>query len=123
MADGSNRYDPAWEEPENWDDDNDCTSSDAHSLNAATKTEVCWDSTSDYNCKFWNGKDWSELEDTGAQDEFEEEHNTNIHYRDIVTVPQESDGSLGGDSDDNAIILDDLVWITENSTITDTDTR
>ncbi|KAJ7339400.1 Small RNA 2'-O-methyltransferase [Desmophyllum pertusum] len=123
VADGSNRYDPAWEEPENWDDDNDCTSSDAHSLNAATKTEVCWDSTSDYNCKFWNGKDWSELEDTGAQDEFEEEHNTNIHYRDIVTVPQESDGSLGGDSDDNAIILDDLVWITENSTITDTDTR
>ena len=42
----------------------------------------------------------------------------NIHYRDNVTVQQESDGSLNNDSDDNDI--DDLVWIIDNSTITDT---
>ncbi|XP_078382520.1 small RNA 2'-O-methyltransferase-like [Oculina patagonica] len=121
VADESKRPAPTWEGPENWDVDEYCSSCDAYSLNAATETEVCWDSTNDYNSKFWNGEDWSELEDCGVQEEFEEEHSTNFHYSDHATVPQESDGSLGNDSDDNDI--DDLVWITENCTITDSDTK
>lgn len=116
MTDESGRHAPAKEEPENWDEDDNFPSSDGYSLNTPNMTEVCWDSIND--CKFWNGKDWSELEESGAQDEFEEEHSMNIHYRDNVTVQQESDGSLNNDSDDNDI--DNLVWITENSTITDT---
>lgn len=121
VGDESKRPVPTWAEPENWDEDEYCSSCDAHSLNAATETEVCWDSTNDNNCKFWNGEDWSELEYCGAQEEFEEEHSTNFHYRDNATVPQESDGSLGNESDDNDI--DDLVWITENSSITDSDAK
>lgn len=108
--------DPAKEEPENWDEDENIPTSDGHSFCTANKKEVCWDSVND--CKFWNGKDWSELEESGAQDELEEEHSMNIHYRDNVTVQQESDGSLNNDSDNNDI--DDLVWIIENSAITDT---
>lgn len=121
VAEESKRPAPAWEEPENWDEDEYCSSCDAHSFNASTETEVCWDCTNDYNGKFWNGKDWSELEDSGDQEEFEEEHSTNVHYRNNAAVQQESDGSLGNNSDDNDI--DDLVWITENSTITDSDRK
>ena len=115
MTDESRRHDPAKEEPENWDhEDENFSSSDGHSFDAAKKREVCWDSVND--CKFWNGKDWSELEESGSQDQLEEEQNMNMHYRDNVTVQQESDGSLNNDSDDNDI--DDLVWIIENSAIT-----
>ena len=116
MTDESRRHDPVQDKSENWDEVENFPSSDGHSFNVAQKTEVCWDSVND--SKFWNGKDWSEPEESGAQDDFEEEHIMNIHYRDNVTVQQESDGSLNNDSDDNDI--DDLVWITENSTITDT---
>ena len=115
-TDESRRHDLAREEPEDWDEDENFPSSDGCSFDTANKTEVCWDSVND--CKFWDGKDWSELEESGAQDQLEEEHNMNIHYRDNVTVQQESDGSLNNDSDDNDI--DDLVWIIDNSTITDT---
>lgn len=116
VTDESRVNDPATEKAENWDEDEDLPSSDGHSFDTAKKTEVCWDSVND--CKFWNGKDWSELEESRAQDQLEEEHSMNIHYRDNVTVRQESDGSLNNDSDDNDI--DDLVWIIENSAITDT---
>lgn len=114
MTDESRVNDPATEKAENWDEDEDLPSSDGHSFDTAKKTEVCWDSVND--CKFWNGKDWSEPEESRAQDQLEEEHSMNIHYRDNVTVRQESDGSLNNDSDDNDI--DDLVWIIENSAIT-----
>lgn len=116
VADESKTTVSACVEPENWDDDESCSSRDARGLNAATVTEVCWDPTSDYNCKLWNGKDWSELEGSEAQEEFEEEYSPNIHFRENATVSQENDGSLGSGDDDNDI--DDLVWITENSTIT-----
>ena len=115
MTDESRRHDPVQEESENWNEDENFLSSDGHSPNAANKTEVCWDSVND--CKFWNGKDWGELEESGAQDDSEEEHSMTIHYRDNATVQQESDGSLNSGSDDNDI--EDLVWITEKSTITD----
>lgn len=110
-ADESKTTVSAWVEPENWEDEESCPSRDAHGLHAETETEVCWDPTNDYNCKLWNGKDWTELEDSGAQEEFEEEYSTNVHFREIATVPQENDGSLGSDDND----IDDLVWITENS--------
>lgn len=116
VTEESRGNDPAKEEPENWDEDENIPTSDGHSFCTANKKEVCWDSVND--CKFWNGKDWSELEESGAQDELEEEHSMNIHYRDNVTVQQESDGSLNNDSDNNDI--DDLVWIIENTAITDT---
>jgi len=116
VTDESRRHDPVKEEPENWDEDENFLSSDGHSFDTANKSDVCWFSVND--SKFWNGKDWSELEESGAQDEFEEEHSMNIRYTDNVTIQQESDGSLNNDSDDNDI--DDLVWITKKSTITDT---
>ena len=103
--DESNRFqDSEWKEPENWDDDSDndvCTNSGAHDLNAATKSEVCWDWSND-RCKFWNGEDWGEIEDGGSQEEVEE-YSANLHNRDNVMVVQQSDGSLSNDSDDNDI--------------------
>lgn len=108
--------DATWDEPENWEDDSDtnsCVASNANtaSLNTAANTEVCWDSSDDC-CKLWNGKDWGELEDSGAQEEVEEEYITNLHYRDNVTIAHESDGSLSNDSDENDI--DGLLWISDS---------
>lgn len=108
--------DATWDEPENWEDDSDtnsCVASNANtaSLNTAANTEVCWDSSDDC-CKLWNGKDWGELEDSGAQEEVEEEYITILHYRDNVTIAHESDGSLSNDSDENDI--DGLLWISDS---------
>lgn len=112
-VDNSNRFqDSVWEEPENWDDDSNSTFT-APNVCSITNTEVCWDNSND-GCKLWNGMDWGALEETGVEEDVEEEFSTNLHYRDNVTIPQESDdGSLSNDSDNNE--TDDLVWISDNS--------
>lgn len=106
------------EEAENWENVNDdevCTTSAAKVLTPSLQSEVCWELPNDC-CKFWNGKDWSEVEEQGTQEE-EEESDTSFHYRDNVTIAQESDESLSNDSDEND--FDGLVWMTENSSVTE----
>lgn len=102
---GEYNRESAWEEPENWDGDDD-GASDGYT---ASNTEVCWDDSNDW-CKLWNDKDWSEYEE-GRVEEHEDEdedYSRNILYQNSLTVAQESDGSLNNESDDN---MDSLVWI------------
>ena len=104
------------EEPENWDNVNDdevCTTSAA--LAPSLQSEVCWELPNDC-CKFWNGKDWSEVEEQGTQEE-EEESDTPFHSGYNVIIVQESDESLNNDSDEND--FDGLVWMTEKSSVSE----
>ena len=106
------------EEAENWENVNDdevCTTSAAKVLTPSLQSEVCWELPNDC-CKFWNGKDWSEVEEQGTRED-EEESDRSFHYRDNVTIAQESDESLSNDSDEND--FDGLVWMTENSSVTE----
>lgn len=112
----SKRPDSAWTEPENWDAADEITT-DANVKQTEANTEVCWDSANGCNNKCWNGEDWSKLEEYGADDEFQEENSFNFHNSYTVAVPLESDGSGSDDIDGNEI--GDLVWITENTAITD----
>ena len=105
------------EEPEHWENVNDdevCTTSAA--LTLPLQSEVCWELPNDC-CKFWNGKDWSEVEEQGTQEE-EEESDTPFHFGYNVTfIVQESDESLNNDSDEND--FDGLVWMTEKSSVSE----
>lgn len=104
------------EEPENWENVNDdevCTTSAA--LAPSLQSEVCWELPNDC-CKFWNGKDWSEVEEQGTQEE-EEESDTPFHSGYNVIIVQESDESLNNDSDEND--FDGLVWMTEKSSVSE----
>ena len=104
------------EESENWENVNDeevCTTSAA--LAPSLQSEVCWELPNDC-CKFWNGKDWSEVEEQGTQEE-EEESDTPFHSGYNVIIVQESDESLNNDSDEND--FDGLVWMTEKSSVSE----
>lgn len=64
MREESRGNDFVKEELENWDEDENILIFDGYSFCIVNKKEVCWDFVND--CKFWNGKDWSEFEESGV---------------------------------------------------------